>query len=142
MRQERHWAKKGRETFVRSKVRKKERTGESIAGRDCTISCSEFIPWVTLREIIPLPRVHLEEHILPLQGQKAIREPLNGTQQKGCKCAQRPDTLVTAFHYESQQTKITVCTLSGCFSGIELSREQRHWQTADNLTTAFCCLPY
>ena len=70
----------GREPFLGSKVREREKVGESTVGRDHTISHSEEIPWVTLGRIVPIPGVHLEEHILPFQGQKANWELLSSTQ--------------------------------------------------------------
>ena len=35
------------------------------------------IPWVTMGEKVPLPGVHLEDCILPLQGQKTWLAPLS-----------------------------------------------------------------
>ena len=40
-----------------------------------------------LKEINTLPRAHLEEHTLHLEGQKAIWEQLSSAQQEGQKCA-------------------------------------------------------
>ena len=90
---------KGERTFF---MEQSQGEGENTAGRDHTISLSEEIPRVTLEESTPLPRVHLQEHILPLHGQKASWEPLSSAQQQGQRCAQKADNLVAAFHCEPQ----------------------------------------
>lgn len=55
------------------------------------------IPWVALKENVPLFGGHLEEDLLLLQGQKT-KQPFIG---KGQRCTQRADNLVTAFCYAS-----------------------------------------
>lgn len=66
-----------------SKVRKRERAGDRTVLRVCTTHCGEGIPWVALGETAPLPRVHLEDGILPLQGQKAHQESLSAHSTAG-----------------------------------------------------------
>ena len=46
---------------------------------------------------VPLPGVHLEEGVLPLQGQKVPQEPLAAKQQQGQRHMQMADYLVAAF---------------------------------------------
>ena len=53
--------------------------GEKALSRYCGVR----IPWVTLGEITPLLGIHLEEHILPLQGKKASWEPLSSRSAAG-----------------------------------------------------------
>ena len=60
----------------KEKKEEKKRVGERGVWVH-TIHCGAGFPLVTLGEIYPLPRVHLEERILPLQGQKAHRGPLS-----------------------------------------------------------------
>lgn len=53
---------------------------------------------VSLGETVPLPGVHFEESLYPLQGQKTLQAPANGLSLAANKCAQRPDNMVAAFH--------------------------------------------
>lgn len=69
---------KGREHLSQSEVKEREKVRERAAGRDCTVGPGEAIPGVTQRKIAVLPGVHMEECILPLQGQKASWKPLSG----------------------------------------------------------------
>ena len=53
-------ATKGSEPFSRSKVREREKVGQSGAGRDCTIRPGEEIPWAAHGEITFLPGVNMK----------------------------------------------------------------------------------
>lgn len=84
-----------------SKVRKMEKVGKKIAGCDHTISCGEEIPWVSQKEITPLPGRHMEERIYPLQDKRTAWEPLRGAEQQGQRGIQRAENLLT-FQCEPQ----------------------------------------
>ena len=72
-----HSTTDGWKPFSWTEVKKRERVGERT-GRGVHARCySVEILWVTLGENISLPGVHLEEDILPLQGQKCHQEKLN-----------------------------------------------------------------
>lgn len=58
----------------------------------------EVILWISLGEIAFLLRIHLEELMLPLQGQKASWEPLSSTQQQGQRCIQKTHKLIGVFY--------------------------------------------
>lgn len=62
---------KRREFFLWREVRERGREQKTALGRVHARYCGVGIPWVSLGENIPPPEVHLEEDILPLQGQKA-----------------------------------------------------------------------
>lgn len=58
----------GERTLFTEQSQEEGEAGKSPEGRDHKISSGEEIPWVALLAIAPLPKGHLEEHILLLQG--------------------------------------------------------------------------
>lgn len=86
-----HGAEVRREPFLGSEVKKRVR--EQGVGRQQQLGflqdCGMGISWVSLREITPLPGMHLEQGILPFQGQKALWEPLSSHSTAGKRSTHR-----------------------------------------------------
>lgn len=76
--------------------------GETVAGRDFTISYSGEIPCIAQGTTASLSRVNFEDCFLPLQEQKANQKPLSGAQQQGQRCVEKAENILLTICCDPQ----------------------------------------